>query len=333
MTPEANSRPLAGQNILVSSRGLACELSEPLDLARAAGMEVVLLPEGGDFSPETFQAALARAAGWVAGLKPVDAALLDRAPKLKVIAKFGVGYDNIDVAAASARGIAVATAPGTNHEAVADMAYGLLLALVRQIPAADQAVRAGSWRRYVGPGLPGRTLGILGVGRIGKAVARRAPGFGLHLLGCDPVWPAELAAELEMERVDFPTLLRRSDFLTLHVPLKDDTRGLLNQATIAAMKRGAYLINTSRGGVVEEKAVLAALASGQLRGYATDVFEQEPPATDSPLLNVPGVILTPHTGAYTVDALRLTGESVVKSIMAVLAGEHPATVINPEIWS
>ena len=262
---------------------------------------------------------------------PIGPTLLDRAPRLRIIAKHGVGVDNIDIAAATERGIVVTTAPSANDQAVADLAMALLLALLRRIPEASASVKAGRWERFLGAGLAGKTMGILGLGRIGQNVARRAAGFGVALIGADPVWPEEAAREIGIRRMDIRDLLAESDIITLHAPLTSETEGLIGEREIALMKPGVWIVNTSRGKVVNEKAMYEALVSGKVAGYATDVFETEPPA-GSPLLSLPNVIGTPHMGTHTRESIRCMGDRVVDAVLGVLRGERPEHVVNPEVW-
>jgi D-3-phosphoglycerate dehydrogenase len=256
---------------------------------------------------------------------------MDAAPRLRIIAKHGVGVDNIDIPAATARHIVVATAPSANDQAVADLAMALLLALLRRIPDANASVKAGRWERFLGVGLTGKVMGILGLGRIGQSVARRARGFGVELIGADPAWPEEVARGIGIRRVTVPELLAESDVISLHAPLTPETHGLIGAREIALMKPGVWIVNTSRGKVVNEQAMREALVSGKVAGYATDVFESEPP-TGNPLLALPNVIGTPHMGTHTRESIRLMGDRVVQAVLCTFRGERPEYVVNPEVF-
>jgi D-3-phosphoglycerate dehydrogenase len=248
---------------------------------------------------------------------------------LKVIAKHGAGVDNIDVKTASERGIAVLSAPGANSNAVADLTIGLFLALARAIPLADRAVRQGQWPRVVGVELSGKTLGIVGLGQIGKKVARRATGFGMRILAYDLVTDPEFARQLGIDYVSLDRLCEQAHFISVHAPLTASTRGLLGERELRRMRSDACLVNISRGGVVDEEALYRSLKDGQIRGAALDVFSTEPPR-DSPLVALDNAICTPHMGGYTVEALRETGMICVRGILDVFEGRVPACAVNPE---
>ncbi len=257
----------------------------------------------------------------IVGLDRVDARVLAAAPSLRVVAKHGVGVDNIDVAAAAARGVSVVNAPGSNTGAVADLAFALLLATARQIVPAHTSTAAGKWERFYGPELAGRTMGVIGFGRIGQAVARRAAGFDMTVVAHDPYVPDERIAEFGVQPLSLDECLSRADAVTLHVP---GTGGppLLDADRIALLKPGAYLVNTARGDLVDEQALADALTSGRLAGAGLDAFATEPPG-DSPLLAAPNVVLTPHMGAFSDDANAAMGTTVVRDIARVLRGDRP----------
>lgn len=256
--------------------------------------------------------------------------LLERAPRLRVVGRAGVGTDNIDLDAATERGIAVFNAPTGNTISAAELAFALLLAAVRRVAAADRSVRDGRWDRksFGGIELNGKTLGLVGAGRIGTAVARRARAFGMQILAYDPYLTEERARSLEMESVDLDTLLARADVVTLHVPLTDATRNLLDERHIASMKPGAVLVNAARGGVVDEAALARALTDGRLGAAALDVFESEPPPADHPLRDAPNVVMTPHLGASTVEAQHNVALEVAESIRDALLDDDFSRALN-----
>ncbi len=229
--------------------------------------------------------------------------VISRAARLKVIGRAGVGVDNVDLEAATERGIAVLNVPDGNVIAACEHTFALMLALARQIPDAVKSLREGRWERqkFLGRELYRKVLGIVGLGRIGSEVARRARAFGMEVLAYDPFVSPARAQKLGVEVVGWEELLSRADFLTLHVPLTPQTRSLIGRAELRRMKKGAFLINTSRGGVVDEAALFEALSSGHLGGAALDVFEREPPG-DHPLFRLPHFVATPHLGASTVEA-------------------------------
>ncbi|MBM3838796.1 MAG: hydroxyacid dehydrogenase [Verrucomicrobia bacterium] len=263
----------------------------------------------------------------------VTADLLSAAPKLIAVGRLGVGLDNIDVEAASRLGIVVVAPLDANAVSVAELTLGLILALARKIPLADRSTKAGGWDRKgcMGIELDGKTLAICGFGRIGRLVAARARAFGLRLLVFDPFVEANSAAFREPGAVLRPRLediLADADFVTTHSPLTKETRNLFNAQSFAAMKHGAFFINTSRGGVVDEAALLAALQSGHLRGAALDVREIEPPQTRSGFDTMDNVILLPHIGAATTEAQTRTFETVAADLDRLLRGEAAVNFVN-----
>ncbi len=262
----------------------------------------------------------------ITGLEPITAAVIDAAKELKVIAKHGIGVDNIDLEAARRRGIRVVNAPGTNKDAVADLVFGLMFALTRRILAADASVRQGQWPRMFGQAVWGRKIGIVGMGAIGRAVAMRAKGFQMPVYGCDTFWDEQFAAQYGVQRVSLEALLGEADFVTLHVPLMAETHNLIGEAELRRMKPTAYLINAARGGIVDEEALYRALTAGTIAGAGLDAFGAEPPLA-SPLLTLDNVVLTPHMGGYTEEALGLTSVVAAQSAVDVLAGRQPLSVI------
>lgn len=234
----------------------------------------------------------------------VTDALMSSVPHLKVVGRAGVGVDNIDVAGATARGIVVMNAPDGNTITTAEHTMALLIALARSVPQANSSLRSGLWerKRFIGVELQGKTLGIIGLGRIGRAVASRARAFGMSSVAYDPFIAPEQARDLEIEVVSLDDVFARADFLTVHTPLTAETRGIVGSEAFSKMKRGVRIINCARGGLVDEKALGAAIKSGIVAGAALDVFEKEPPPADHPLLALQEVIVTPHLGASTTEA-------------------------------
>ncbi|MER3418376.1 MAG: phosphoglycerate dehydrogenase [Chloroflexota bacterium] len=259
----------------------------------------------------------------------VDAALIAAGARLVVIGRAGVGVDNVDLDAATRAGITVVNAPTGNTIAAAEHTLALLFALARRIPAADASVRRGEWKRsqFTGVELRGKTLGIVGLGKIGLAVADRARGLEMTVIGADPYVTAEQAALHGVERVELDDLLVRADVVTLHVPGGRSTRGLIGPERIARMRPGAFLLNVARGGIVDEAALAEALASGRLGGAAIDVFEREPPV-DSPLLGAPNTVLTPHLGASTAEAQVAVATEVAAQVLDVLDGRPARYAVN-----
>lgn len=285
--------------------------------------EVVYNPTGKPLTSTEVAQLLPGIDGYIAGLDGIDANALKTADRLKVIARYGVGFDNVDLAAAREKGIVVTNTPGANSVSVAELALGLILALARQIPDAAQTVRQGKWPRLNGISLEDKTIGILGLGAIGKQLARRLAGFDCHILAYDPFADITFATAngITLESID--KVIAKSDFISLHLPLLPETRALVNAEFLAHMKKGAFLINTSRGEVVDETALLHALESGHLRGAGLDAFTVEPPDPTNPLLQLPQVVATPHLGAQTDGATSNMGWFAMKDCLAVLRGEEP----------
>jgi D-3-phosphoglycerate dehydrogenase len=286
--------------------------------------EVVYNPTGKPLTSAEVARLLPGVDGYIAGLDDIDAFALQAADRLKVIARYGVGVDNVNLAAARDKGIVVTNTPGANSVSVAELALGLILALARQIPAAVEAVHQGKWPRYPGITLEGKTVGIVGLGAIGKQLARRLSGFDCKILAYDPYADAAFAKDNHVELTTLDDLTAQSDFISLHLPLMPETRGIVNDAFLSRMKKGSFLINTSRGEVMDEDALLTALQTGHLRGAGLDAFTVEPPDPANPLLTLPQVIATPHLGAQTDGATSNMGWLAMSDCLAVLRGEEPA---------
>jgi len=263
----------------------------------------------------------------------VDETLFGLAPKLKVIAKMGVGLDMIDINAASRHGAIVFNTPGVNNQAVADHTFAMLLTVARKIIYCDQSLREKRWEhaRIMGVELWQKTMGILGLGAIGRAVALRAKGFDMKIVAHDPYWPDQFAAENRIERMALEPLLKISDVVSLHMPLTPESKGMINAGTLRLMKPTAILINAARGEIVDEADLYRALKDGVIAGAGLDVFENEPP-TASPLLELDNVVLTPHTAAFTTEAMNNMNVGVVEQIIDYLDGKRPAHLVNADIY-
>lgn len=267
----------------------------------------------------------------------VDDELLDRAPRLKVVANYAVGYDNIDVPACTARGVLVTNTPGVLTETTADLAFALILAAARRLVEADKFLRAGKWKTWgptllLGQDVYGATLGLVGLGRIGAAVARRARGFNMKILYYSRHRQEALEKELGVEYVSFDELLRRSDFISIHVPLTAETHHLFNAEAFAKMKPTAVLVNTARGPIVDEAALYAALKTGRIAAAGLDVMDPEPPRPDNPLLTLDNVILLPHIGSASIATRTRMATMAAENAAAALRGELPPNLVNPEAW-
>ena len=307
-------------------------------LSRVADVDV--WPDELPPSYETFTAHARGAAGLLTLVSDrVDAALMDAAgPQLKVVANYGVGFDNIDLAAATARGIAVGNTPGVLTETTAEMAWALLMASARRVVEADHYAHAGKWRAWdpnilLGQDVYGSTLGILGFGRIGQAVARRAQGFGMRVLYHDVQRIPEAEQALRAEYVSFDTLLAEADFISIHANLSPATRHLFGADQFARMKPTAILINTARGPIVDEAALYQALSSGQIAAAGLDVTEIEPLSMQSPLLKLENVIITPHVASGSVRTRAIMSKITAENIVAGLQGRPLPACVNPQVYT
>lgn len=258
----------------------------------------------------------------VRGRTRVTRLLLELAPHLKVVGRSGVGVDNIDLAAAAERGVSVVNAPNSTSVAVAELAFGMLLALARRLPYADRTMKQGEWAKksLQGIELNGKSLGVIGMGNIGSLIASRAAAFGMQLMGYDPLLDDNEIARRGAQPVSLYELFECADFITLHIPLTEATRGLIDAAALAGMKRGVYIVCTARGGIIDETALLAALDAGHVAGVALDVFAQEPPGL-TPLVGHERVIATPHMGAQTAEAQARAAVDIAHEVLRALRGE------------
>jgi len=267
----------------------------------------------------------------------VDAELMDRSPKLKVISNYAVGYDNIDVAAATKRGIVVGNTPGVLTDTTADLAFALIMAAARRVVEGDKMVRAGKWKTWgpmilLGPDVHGSTLGIIGMGRIGAAVARRAKGFGMKLLYYDIVRNSKAEEELGVEYVELARLLADSDFITIHTNLTKETHHLIGAKQFEMMKRTCILVNSARGPIVDNMALYDALRNKRIAYAALDVTEPEPIPSDHPLLTLDNVIVVPHIASASFASRTKMGLMAADNLIAGLKGEMPPNPVNPEVF-
>jgi len=261
--------------------------------------------------------------GFIAGLDEINAAVFEKAHHLKVISRYGVGVDNIDLPAAKRHGVIITNTPGANSKSVAELTIGLILMLARSIPQATHQTKLGNWPRFTGISLEGKTIGLIGLGAIGKQVARRLSGFDCRIMAYDVFADQAFAEENHVILVELDDLLHESDFISLHCPLTDQTRALVNDAFLRKLKQGAFLVNTARGELIDESAVLTALQKGVLRGAAFDVYSHEPPQSDNPLLKLDQVITTPHISSHTDGATNAMGRLAVDDCLSVLSEHSP----------
>lgn len=308
--------------IAVTPRSLSVAGHPALRPLEEAGFEIVFPSPGRQPTPAEQLAVIPSCVGYLAGVEPVGADLLRRCPSLKVISRNGVGADAIDLEAARSLGIAVEAARGANAEGVAELAVGLMLALARSIPATSASIKGGGWVRREGVELRGRRLGLVGCGQIGRRVAEIALGLGMSVRAHDAVVDAGFLPAGDFAYAGLDEVLCESDVVSLHCPPGD--RPLLDEGAIARMRRGAYLVNTARAGLVDHDAVAAALAEGRLAGFATDVYDREPPEP-SDLLRRDDVIATPHAGAHTAESVARASAAAVENLLRVLQAHDQAS--------
>ena len=325
MAPAWPGAVLCATPVLSANRALLAPLTE-------AGVEMRWNERGRNLTEAELIEALDGVVATVAGIEPYTERVLAAAPGLKVIARVGVGYDMVDVAAATRHGVAVAMAFGTNHEAVADHTLALMGAAAHRIVEYDRRVRAGGWGTFLHGQLHEATVGVIGFGRIGRAVAKRCLGFSMNVLIADPVADAETVARLGYRLVELDELLRQSDFVSVHAALSAETHHLIDARRLARMKPTAILINTARGGLIDEQALVQALTGGRLGGAALDVFEVEP-LPDGPLRHLEQVVLTPHVAGLSAASLRAMAHRASENILTLLRGRDPGPglVLNPEV--
>lgn len=266
--------------------------------------------------------------GYIAGLDFVTEKVLRSCRNLKAISRYGAGYDRVDIDAAKALGIPVSNTPGVNAEAVGELAFSLILSIARKVPYLDRSTRNGQWLRSTGMELKGKTLGIMGLGAIGKITARCAGGFQMNVIAYDPFIDVAYCQTHHIGICTFDEVAEQSDVISLHLPLTDSTRHLINREVIGRMKDGALLVNTSRGGIIDEDAAYEALKTGKLGGLGLDAFETEPPAA-SPLFELDNVAVTPHTGAHTTEATNNMADAAIRNLIDLLSGNGCPYIVNP----
>lgn len=312
--------------ICIEARPFAAFSNEQLDRLAALPDAEVLDCRGGTVDDPIFMAHLQSAEIVISGNDlRLDSTLLDALPNLRCIAKLGVGLDMIDIPAAVARNVIVCNTPGANDVAVAEHTFALLLGLLRQVPRCDAGMRDGKWEQgaILGREVHGRVFGIVGMGAIGRCVTSIAQGFGGHVIGFDPCWPEAFAAERNIKRRELDPLLRESDFVCVHCPLTPQTENLIAARELALMKPSAVLINMARGGIVDENALYDALIARRISGAVLDAFSQEPPSS-MPFDALPNVLLSPHIGAFTEEALEKMSRIAVDQVFQFLDGERPS---------
>jgi phosphoglycerate dehydrogenase-like enzyme len=333
-----------GWRVLVTARAFWVSGDAARKDLEDAGCVVVDSPKAGPVPGPELIALLQGCQAVVAASDPYDAKVFSACPDLRIVARCGVGIDSVNLADATAAGVVVTNTPGAMTDAVADYTFGLMLSLCRRIVEGDALMRSGGWGEYPGVLVTGKTLGLVGFGQIGQGVARRAVGFGMKILAYDPPMASvveELAflsgQPLQVEFVELDDLLERSDFISVHAPNLPETQNLFNAERFARMKPTAYFINTARGGLVDDEALIHALEAGQIAGAAIDVYKQEPLPPDHPLRKAPRCVLTPHNAFNAVEAASEMSRQCAASVIALMNGQRPASICNndlpEEVWS
>ena len=318
--------------VLIGATTLPCE-GPYVDILHQAGLTPVFTGSSQQLTEEELLHWLPGKVAALAGSEPYTRRVLQACPQLRVIARVGVGYDAVDLDAASELGIVVTIAPGANHDAVAEHVYALMLALAKEVARQDRLLRQGVWSRRNTLAIRGATLGIVGLGRIGKAVAQRAAAFQLRVLAYEPYPDLDFVARHQVRLCSLEELLAQSDWVSLHLPLTPQTRHLVNRHTLALMKPGAFLLNTARGGLVCEQDLIEALRSGRLAGAGLDVFENEP-CLDSPLFRMDNVVLTPHTAGIDQRSAMDMAVLAAQAVVRLGRGDWPQEwVVNPQVRS
>ena len=313
--------------ILITPRSFASFSDKSLKMFTERGYEIKRNNTGRPYEKEEMLKLIRDIDGIIIGIDELSAEIIEEADALKVISKYGIGLDNIDINMATNKKIIVTSTPTANVDAVADLAFGLILSLARRIPEADKKTKSGKWEKIIGKSVWEKTLGVIGLGKISRQVVKRAIGFEMNILAFDIVKDKKFVQKYGIKYVNLEKLLRKSDYITIHIPLNDATRGMISYEELEKMKKNAFLINTSRGGIVDEEALYDALRNNKLRGAALDVYNNEP-LRESPLKELDNVIMTPHIGAYTEEAIENMSIQAAQNLIDVLEGREPQNRVN-----
>lgn len=316
------------KKVLVTATNYSTYCSAAKALLEENGVEVIENPYGRPMTREELLTAVGDIDGVVVGVDTWNEEIFAHAPKLRAMARFGVGVDNIDLAAAKAHGIQVTNAKGMNSNPVAELTVGLILSTLRNVPAFNASIREGKWDRFMGRDLAGMTVGLLGFGDIAQRVAKKLSGFDVSICAYDLYPNLEKARELNVEMVSMEEALHRADVVCMHLPSLPATHHIMDVRTFGMMKDGSYFINTARGALVDETALAQALQSGKLTAAAIDVFDQEPVRRDNPLFALPNLFATPHTAAETYDTYHNVGLATARQLLDVFAGKKPNNLLN-----
>lgn len=326
-------RPLKKCRVLVTPRSFRQVDASIRHSLETSVSEVIYNPENRPLKASELVELLLNVDGYIAGLDEIDATALEAADRLRVIARYGTGTSNVDIDAATAKGICVTNTPGANAASVAELTIGLILTLARSICNASAATCRGEWPRADGWGLHGKTIGIVGLGAIGREVAFRLKAFGCEILACDPAPPWAFVKRHEVKMVSLDAMLPKCSIVTLHTPLMSTTRHMVDRSFLTQLREDAILVNTARAELIDKEALIEALEEDRLGGVALDGCWEEPVDPTNPILGYPNVIVTPHIGAHTDHAVDAMGGMAVESCLAGLRGNLPRYAVNPEAWS
>jgi D-3-phosphoglycerate dehydrogenase len=313
--------------ILITPRSFASISKKPMEMLKGKGYEIVKNETGKPLNNKEMSELIEDVDGIIIGIDDLNAGIIKQAHNLNVISKYGVGVDNIDIKTATTQGIVVTNTPKANIDAVADLTFALMLALARRIPEADRETKAGNWKKFIGTSVWRKKLGVIGLGKIGRQVVKRARGFEMEILCYDIIQDEEFARQFGVRYVDLETLLKESDYITIHTPLNNATKGIIGYKELEMINENAFLINTSRGGIIDEKALYDALKNNKIKGAALDSYKDEP-LKNSPLVELKNIIMTSHNGAYTKEAINNMGVQAAQNLIDVLEGREPENRIN-----
>jgi len=313
--------------ILITPRSFASTSKKTLEMFRKKGYEIIKNETSRPLNNREMSVKIKDVDGIIIGIDDLNAQIIKQARNLKIISKYGVGVDNIDIKAATAQGIVVTNTPKANIDAVADLTFALMLALARRIPEANRETKAGNWKKFIGTSVWRKKLGVIGLGKIGKQVVKRARGFEMEILCYDIIQDEEFARQFSIRYVDLETLLKESDYITIHAPLNTATRDMIGYEELEMINENAFLINTSRGGIIDEKALYNTLKNNKIKGAALDSYKEEPPE-NSPLAELENIIMTSHNGAYTKEAINNMGIQATQNLIDVLEGREPENIVN-----
>jgi D-3-phosphoglycerate dehydrogenase len=306
--------------VLIATRSFGSASPKPMQMLMDAGVEIVRVDANSPSVQDEILELVPETSAIIVGLVPITKKIIEKSTKLKIVSMYGVGVNHIDLEAARKKGVIVTNCPGSNDQAVADLTMGLMITVARNIPQIDRDIRDGYWKKYLGGELWQKKLGLIGLGNIAKGVVHRAKGFGMKISAYDPYASTDVADAHGVQLVSFEEVVSESDFISLHAPLTEETKCMFGREQFKRMMPTTYLINTARGGLVDEQALYVALSNGEIAGAGLDVFVEEP-LKDSRLVELKNIVLTAHTGTHTKESIERMGIMTVENVLRVLRGE------------